>query len=102
MPNFVKVASVQDLVPESALSVNIDENRIALFYIDGNIYAIDSDCPHTGAPLSDGEIYGCEVECPLHGARFDLATGKNLTPPADTPVQTYKVKIQDDQIYIAL
>lgn len=102
MSSFIKVASEQELEFGGVLLVDIDDKEIALFNIQGAIYAIDDRCSHAEAPLSDGEVFGCEVECPLHGARFDLTTGNNLTPPADEPVRTYEVKIEEGDIYIKL
>lgn len=46
---------------------------IALFNIDGAIYAIDNSCPHQGASLANGKLEGTRLQCPAHGLRFDLA-----------------------------
>ena len=35
------------------------------------------------AYLSDGFLDGSLVECPLHGAQFDVKTGRAMSPPAD-------------------
>ena len=102
MSNFVKAASLREVKPGTGLQVHVQGKDIAIFNVDGTIYATDDRCSHADAPLSDGEIEGCEVECPLHGARFDLRTGENLTPPAWEPVQTYEVKLDGDEIYIAI
>ena len=48
---------------------------IAVFNVDGDLYAIDDTCTHQDASLSDGWLEGCAVECPLHAACFDLRTG---------------------------
>ena len=74
--------------------------RIALFKTDEGFFAINDTCSHAEASLSEGEVEDCEVECPLHGALFDLKTGKNLSFPAVTPVKSYPVKIKDGDIYI--
>ena len=100
MPSFVKVASLEQLSPGSSLQLFLDGKEIALFNIEGTIYAVDDRCSHAEAPLSDGVVEGCEVECPLHGARFDLRSGENLTPPALEPISTYGVKIEGNEIYI--
>src|SRR5215213_5280119 len=55
---------------------------IAVFNVDGELFAIDDTCTHQDASLSDGWIEGCAVECPLHAACFDLRTGRPSGPPA--------------------
>jgi nitrite reductase/ring-hydroxylating ferredoxin subunit len=42
------------------------------------------------------------VTCPLHLSMFKLETGEPQNMPAEVPLKTYKVKIQDDAIYIQL
>ena len=45
---------------------------------------------------------GCTVECWLHGSRFDLRTGEPLSPPATEPVVVHSVKIEGDEVFVAL
>src|SRR5688572_5255150 len=73
---------------------------IAVFNVDGELYAIDDTCTHQDASLADGWLEGCSVECPLHASCFDLRTGKVSGPPAKTPVRTHRVVIQDGMIYV--
>lgn len=100
MPDFVKAISLKELPPGASAQIHVQGRDIALFNVDGQIYAIDDHCSHAEAPLSDGVVHGCEIECPLHGARFDLKTGENLTPPALEPVDTFEIKIEGDDVYI--
>ncbi|MBC3190450.1 bifunctional 3-phenylpropionate/cinnamic acid dioxygenase ferredoxin subunit [Pseudonocardia sp. C8] len=69
---------------------------IAVFNVDGDLYAIDDTCTHQDASLSDGWLEGCAVECPLHAACFDLRTGQPSGPPAKTPVRTHQVVVDED------
>lgn len=102
MPDYRKVAELSKCEQERIVLIDVNGDEVALFYVDGTVYAIENRCSHIGAPLSDGVVYDCEVECPLHGARFNLATGENLCPPADTPVRTYPIKIEDGFIFLAV
>lgn len=38
------------------------------------------------------------IACPIHGARFDLVSGKTMKPPAKRPIATYAVRIVDGWI----
>jgi 3-phenylpropionate/trans-cinnamate dioxygenase ferredoxin component len=79
-----------------------DEKYIALFKIDGGYFAVDGICSHEKASLVLGEVSDHEVMCPLHGARFDLRTGRHMSLPAVRPVASYPVKIEADKILVEL
>jgi nitrite reductase/ring-hydroxylating ferredoxin subunit len=48
---------------------------------DGKLYALCDRCSHMNAPLSMGTLNGKVVTCPMHGARFDVTTGKKVGEP---------------------
>ena len=99
---FVKVATVGEIEPGRAKRVEIGDEPIAIFNLDGEYHAIGDTCSHEEASLSEGDVFGDVVECPLHGAEFDIKTGKNLTLPAVVPVPSYPVKIEGDAILVSL
>src|SRR4029078_5348802 len=68
----------------------------------GNCAATQDEAAHARIPLSEGEVDGCTVECWLHGSRFDLRTGQPTGLPAVRPVPTYPVKIDGDDVYVAI
>ena len=47
-----------------------------------------------------GEVCDHEVMCPLHGARFDLRTGRHLSLPAVRPVSRYEVKVDQGKVWV--
>jgi nitrite reductase/ring-hydroxylating ferredoxin subunit len=97
---FTKVATVQEVPPGRAKQVTVGGRAVALFNVGGTFYAIDDTCPHRGAPLWEGEVEGTDVTCPWHGARFNVTTGANLSPPAQTGVPSYKVQVVGDEVQI--
>ena len=97
---YVRVATVQELTPNQGKLVEASGKQIALFLVDGKYYAIDNTCPHRGAPLAEGVCVGAEVVCPWHSARFDLATGTHLCPPAKSGVTAYPVRVEGEEIQI--
>jgi 3-phenylpropionate/trans-cinnamate dioxygenase ferredoxin subunit len=101
MSTFVKAATRAELPPGGKKLVEIDGRAIAVFNIDGVLYAIDDICTHDGGPLADGELIGCEIECPRHGARFDVRTGRPLCMPAIEPVSVHSVELRGDDIFVA-
>ena len=97
-----KVANLKDLPSGGALAVEVQGRKIALFNVDGTIYAIDDTCTHSGGPLSEGVLSGSAVICPWHGAEFDLRTGEVLGPPAESPTPSYAVRVIGDSIEVEM
>lgn len=100
MGEFIKVAQVKDVDTGTAILVELEGERIALFNVNGTFYAIGDTCTHSGGPLSEGDLDGDVVTCPWHGAQFDVKTGEVLGPPADEPVTNYRVKVEGSDILI--
>ena len=96
---MILVGSLDDIPLGEAVRVDA-EVPIAVFNVDGELFAIDDTCTHQDASLADGWLDGCAVECPLHASCFDLRTGKVSGPPAKTPVRTHRVVVQDGMVYV--
>jgi 3-phenylpropionate/trans-cinnamate dioxygenase ferredoxin subunit len=96
---MILVCSVDDIPHGEAVRVE-GEVPIAVFNVDGELFAIDDTCTHQDASLADGWVEGCAVECPLHAACFDLRTGMPSGPPAKTPVRTYEVAVVDGMVHV--
>ena len=68
-------------------------------------YAIEDRCSHDDGPLAEGEFdaASCTVECPRHGSLFDLTDGQAAsTLPAYRPVDTFEVRVDDDEVKLEL
>lgn len=102
MAEFKRIASANNLAPGKGTTVKVGNKQIALFNVEGNFYAIDNTCTHSGGPLGEGRLAGTAVTCPWHGARFDVTSGKLLTPPATSDVASYPTKIEDGDIWVEL
>jgi 3-phenylpropionate/trans-cinnamate dioxygenase ferredoxin component len=102
MTEFVRVCALSDLPAEGAIGVDIGDVPVAVIRAGGEVFALHDVCSHEEVPLSEGDIYDCTVECYLHGSCFDLRSGKPTGPPATKPVPTYRVKIEGDDVYVAL
>lgn len=98
MGELIRVASTSDIAPDAGIAIDVRGQRVAIFNVGGNYYAIGETCTHKGGPLSQGAIEGTGVVCPWHGARFELRTGEVLSPPAPRGVDSYKVVIEGNDI----
>ena len=96
---WIRVCAQSELLPGEFRVVWDREVAIAVFNIDGELYAVEDICTHDGGELAGGEIHGFEVECPRHGARFDLRSGAAMCPPAYEPIAKFPVKAENAVIY---
>ncbi|HEX2614964.1 MAG TPA: Rieske 2Fe-2S domain-containing protein [Nitrososphaera sp.] len=78
---FIDASDTKDVLPGKLKHVKIEEKEILLANSDGKVYALCDRCSHMNAPLSMGTLNGKVVTCPMHGARFDVTTGKKVGEP---------------------
>ncbi len=100
MADFVKVAQTNEIDPGQARLVDVKGKKIALFNVEGQLFAIDNTCTHRGGPLAEGEVSGHEVTCPWHHGRFDVRTGEVVGPPPQRAVTRYGVRVTGTDIEI--
>lgn len=100
--SWLDVAGVDELPPGERLFIEVDGQPIVLLNLGGVFFAIGDICSHDNGPLGDGEVVGTTIACPRHGARFDLGTGKVLSPPAAEDVPYYPVKVEGQRIFISI
>ena len=100
MAEWIDVCSEADLKPGERRIVATDVAEIAIFNLDGELYAIEDICTHDGGELASGQRDGDQIICPRHGARFCIRNGKVLTPPAYEDVETFPVRVDQERIQI--
>ena len=99
---WTDVAAEVDLFDGAAIAVTPAGQDIALYSLDGAVYATDNLCTHGNAKLCDGFVEGHNVECPFHQAQFSLRDGSVSCGPATEPVKSWPVKIQEGRVFLQL
>jgi len=99
MTTWTRVCAQSELLPGEYKIAYDGDVPIAVYNIDGELYAIEDVCTHDGGELAGGALHGFELECPRHGARFDVRTGAVLSPPAYEPAAKFPVKIENGEVY---
>jgi len=72
----ILVARTEDLPVGGRKLVFVDGRSMVVFNIDGEVHAIDNECPHQGAAVASGRLEGRFLRCPAHGLRIDLVEGR--------------------------
>jgi nitrite reductase/ring-hydroxylating ferredoxin subunit len=98
--NWVSVAARSALDDGAMMGVEVGDHSIALYNVDGEIYATSNTCTHAFAMLTDGFLDGDIIECPLHGGCFKVATGEGQGAPISENLKTYPVRIVGDNIEV--
>jgi len=97
---YYEICAIEELPSGERMFIEVGDEKIVLFNIIGNVYAIGDVCTHDGGPLGEGDLDGFEVICPRHGARFDIRNGKAVRLPAIEPTPSYPVRIVSGMIEI--
>jgi naphthalene 1,2-dioxygenase system ferredoxin subunit len=99
---WVKAADRAALGEGEVIGVIVAGQEIALYEIDGTVFATDDICTHAYAKLSDGWFDNGEIECPLHAGRFDARTGKATAPPCVDNIKAYPARVEGGEIQVKL
>lgn len=100
LPEWVKTYATSELKKGEMLDFDYKAKKILLANINGKIYATDRICTHADADLTTGILNEEGVTCPLHLSTFNLETGIPQNLPAEVPLKTYNVKIEQNEIYV--
>jgi len=106
MSDYIEVCPADD-IPDGKRDVfNVNDHWVAIFNVGGRYYAVEDLCPHDDniltedehgrpVPLKDETI----IACPRHGAKFDISSGKALTPAITAiDIPFYQVRVNDNNM----
>ena len=100
MPQWIRAGTVNELQQRKVLTVTVDGERIAVFFTEHGLFALEDRCPHRGGRLSEGLLYEpCKLACPDHGWGIDLQTGR-VEPPERGAVHTFDVKVEEGDVWV--
>jgi chlorite dismutase/nitrite reductase/ring-hydroxylating ferredoxin subunit len=101
---WAEVCPLNELEPGGSRVAYLGGHQVAVFNVEGQLYAISNRCSHARGPLSEGEVEvtgaRCIVTCPWHYGRFDLGTGEAVEGVVSASVATYLVEVRDGVIHV--
>ena len=100
--NWKDLMSQDDVFQNEVVSVQFEGKDLAIYDVEGEVFASENICNHGNARLCDGFLEGYEIECPHHQGRFDIRDGKALCAPLTENMKTYPVKIENGRVFINL
>ena len=101
MDGWIRVGTTSELLPGESTVVWDGDTPILVVNLEGDFHAVEDKCTHEDFELSAGAVDAAEgsVECVLHGARFDLRSGRALCGPAYVPVVRFPVRQVDGVVW---
>src|SRR5437868_10328793 len=96
----VRACTLAELQREGVATMGGSGHNVALFWHEGQPYAVDNRCPHMGFPLAKGFCKEGILTCYWHYARFDLQSGGCFDPGLADDVTTYPVLVHDGEVWV--
>jgi nitrite reductase (NADH) small subunit len=85
---------MKELARRKRKQVSVAGCPIALFLVDGEVYALDDTCIHQERSLAKGTLLNGQVICPGHQWKFDPRTGQ--PEDQDGCLATYAVQVTEE------
>lgn len=98
--SFVRVLKTEDVPPGTKKAVDVGGKSVLICNTNDRLFAVSNVCSHAEEKLETGRMSKSWIGCPVHGARFELATGRAMNPPANRPIATFEVRVVDDWIEV--
>lgn len=99
---WIEAVALSGVPQDDVIAVAVQGKEIALYGVDGDVYATDNICTHGHARLCEGFLEGHEIECPLHQGRFDIRNGAAMCAPLTEGIRTYPVRIEGGKVFLDL
>jgi nitrite reductase/ring-hydroxylating ferredoxin subunit len=100
LSQWIKACNLDQVNEGQLFGFHSDDKKILLANLKGKIFATDLICTHADADLSTGFLSEEGIRCPLHLSVFNLEDGEPQNLPAEVPLKTYNVKIDQNEVYV--
>ncbi len=100
LSEWIKACNLEQVKEGQLFGLTINDKKILLANLKGKIHATDLICTHANADLSTGFLSEEGIRCPLHLSVFNLEDGKPQNLPAETALNVYNVKIDNNEVYV--
>jgi len=99
-PDLAQGVALASVPATGVLAGHVEGEAVLLARLDDGLHAVSGACTHYGGPLGEGLVVGDTVHCPWHHACFSLRTGQALKPPAFAALDTWRVEIEGDKVFV--
>jgi anthranilate 1,2-dioxygenase ferredoxin subunit len=86
---------------EGKLAAQVGGWHVLVARGDDGLHALNDRCTHQASLLSGGRVRRGAIMCPLHGARFELASGKCIGGTYRS-LRTFELRVVEGMIEVAI
>jgi 3-phenylpropionate/trans-cinnamate dioxygenase ferredoxin subunit len=97
---FVELVGLGQIAPGTGITVMVGDSAVAIFSVDGHLYAIGDSCLRCGASLYRGTLSGHHVLCSQCAWEYDVSTGGVRGLPR-LCTDRFEVKIVNSQVFVS-
>lgn len=90
-----------DFPEDGKLSKEIGGWSVLVVRAEDGLHSFNDRCTHQASRLSPGRVRRGAIMCPLHGARFEVKTGRCLGGSYEN-LRTFAVRVADGLIEVAV
>lgn len=103
---WTAVCNLDDIPPNAGVAALVNGQQIAIFKVDGEVFAVDNHDPFSGANVLSRGVVGsignqAVVASPIYKQHFALTTGACLEDGAQS-INAYPVRISGDAVLLSL
>lgn len=104
MTDFIKICQLTDLIENAGVPALLGKTPIALFYVKGQVFAMNNFDPIGEASVMSRGIIGrikgvLVVASPLYKQHFNLQTGECMEQP-EVSIAVYAVELRADEVWV--
>ncbi len=99
---FQTVCRIDEVPEGQGHMFSVGDVVLAIFNLDGKLYALDNRCPHAGASLVHGLIDDNTVTCRIHHWRFRISDGANLDDTGNCSAKVFPLRVVGDNVQVAV
>jgi nitrite reductase/ring-hydroxylating ferredoxin subunit len=102
----MRFGKVSDVPPGEMRKFIVKKRWVVIANVEGRFHAMDGRCSHMGGDLSKGELKDHVIQCPIHGAEYDIRTGKMLSGPLSSllgkasSLRTYPLQVVGEDLMV--
>lgn len=100
--SWIKVCTLQEIIPRKLKRIEVGGKVLLLVCISGKWFCCENKCTHENGAFGEEDLQGTTLTCSRHGAQFEISNGKVLCGPAFEPLKRYKIKVENDDIFVQL
>ncbi len=98
---YIRAARVQELSDRRGKLVCIEDEDVALFKVDGTVYALSNLCVHQHfSALHQWEVNGLRVSCAMHGWTYSLIIG--IVETGNGKVKAYPMRVEGENVFVGV